>query len=377
MSLTITGIAFSLIFLLSDRFTLPAGIIGLFLAVGYGAYMTGCALFKRVEAVISPRLCLPLSVAIMTASVLLLWFSTSPWIALLAWVLFQFTTGFYWPPLMGWLARDLCDRELNRDLGRFNQSWSVGALIGPVTAGFLYSRSALSAFSFNVISMVVLLLLLILGVTFLKDMKYNSNSEQNENGDETRIIKSTGTFLRFPSWIGLFCSYAFLGVVLNILPLEIRNQLGYTEQTAGNLLFVRGIASLVGFSILGKTLKWHYNKGWFIITQTAVILLPLLLLPFSFPLPGYILGLTLFGLLFSTSYSNSIFHGCAGVENRGGRMAIHEGILTAGAAFGSFAGGMLYQKGGITGAVVFLIILQATGLLLSLILLKKHQSETG
>ncbi|MBI9101891.1 MAG: MFS transporter [Spirochaetales bacterium] len=382
MSIVLTGIAFGLIFLLSDRFIFSAGKIGFYLAIGYAAYMAGLSIFRRVEDRIDVRFCLPVAAMVITGASVTIYLSHTAGVTALAWGILQGMTAFYWPPLMGWISSGLEGKELNRDLGRFNQSWSIGALFGPFITGVLYSRNPNFAFMIFILSFAVLSLFLLLSILFIREMRswkpvpsVPIKSIKIHKNKSTEIPEK-GSFLRYPSWVGIFCAYAFLGVVINILPLEIRNNLGYSEQTAGNLLFIRGFASLVSFTILGKTILWHNNRRWILFVQAAIILIPLLLLPIRAPLLFYIMTLVLMGLLFSANYSNSIFHGSSGIENKSGRMAIHEGMLTAGAVTGTFGGGNVYQHWGIAGIVIFLICLTFSGFMISSFMIIGHRKRS-
>ena len=374
MSAELTGLGFSLIFHLTDRFGLTAGSIGFYLAVGYGTYILGCEVFRRFEPKVNIRICIPLSTMIMTICSLIIWMSPYPFAACAAWGILQGSTGFFWPPLMGWITRGQEGKKLNKDIGRFNQSWSIGGLLGPFFAGFLYARSPLTAFTVYITLFGVLTLFLTGSILIIKEMReLGAFSARSNLSAPDRQENTGGTPLRFPSWIGIFCAYAFLGVVINILPLEIRNNLGFTEQTAGNLLFVRGASSLAAFTIFGKITGWHYNIRWILLPQGLLVLLPFILLTGTIGVAAYILTLLLFGGIFASAYNNSIFHGCAGVENKGGRMAIHEGTLTAGAAYGSFFGGLFYQHSGVAGAVFFLAGTSLIGFSGSLLLERKQR----
>jgi predicted MFS family arabinose efflux permease len=171
--------------------------------------------------------------------------------------------------------------------------------------------------------------------------------------------------------VGIFSSYAVYGVVVNILPLEIRDSLGYGEQTAGNLLLLRGIVTLAGFTLLARHSAWHFRRSWILAVQgiTLILILAVLILPSRLEFLGVFI--LLFGILYAASYNNSIFHGSSGAVNRGRRMAIHEAVLTMGVASGSLGGGILYQQGGINLVWLFLLLVQAGGFLAMGVLVRR------
>ena len=55
--------------------------------------------------------------------------------------LFGITAGLFWPTVVGWLSAGQQGDPLNRRLGRFNASWSAGAIVGTLAAGPLLSRT--------------------------------------------------------------------------------------------------------------------------------------------------------------------------------------------------------------------------------------------
>ena len=415
MSLSGNMLVFSLVYLLADRFGLKGGAIGLFLALGYGAYMAGCTLYNRMDAAVSPGKLLPASALVMGLAALLLWGTPRPVVAALAYALIQGTTGFFWPPLMGWFTRGLSARELNRDMGRFNQSWTTGGLLAPFTAGFLYHWSPLADFRLIQGALFLIALILTGGYLLVPGMGRKTGaplpaatpatsatpavsapptpsvlpgdpgtlpSPETENpAREEKTLSAPGERkirrLRAASWTGVFCAYAFLGVAGNILPLEIRDGMGYSEQTAGALLFIRGLASLGGFTLLSRLTFWHFRPRWIAGVQGLLFLLPLCFLAIPSALLPYALLLGLFGLVFSGSYNNSLFHSSAGAASTGKMMAIHEGVLTAGVAAGSLGGGLVHQYGGFPGALLFLTLLEAAGGIMILLILGKMVYHPG
>ncbi len=360
MNLNLTMLGLALVYFLADKFGLGAGMIGLFFALGYGTYFLGCTLYHRWDERIRPAGSLVTAAFLIALLSLGLYHAPRVPLALAALLVLQGSLGFFWPPLMGWVSTGLEGRELGRNLGQFNQSWSTGALLGPFAAGWLYPVNPLWPFAVSAASLVLVSLVFFLGSLILSDMK---PAETLKAKKESPAGTDKSTPLRFPSWIGIFSSYAVYGVVVNILPLEIRDSLGYGEQTAGNLLLLRGIVTLVGFTLLARHTGWHFRRSWILGAQliTTVLVLTVLLLPSRLGiLGGFIL---LFGLLYAASYNNSIFHGSSGAVNRGRRMAIHEAVLTMGVASGSLGGGILYQWGGINLVWVFLLLIQGGGLL--------------
>lgn len=368
MNLNLTMLGLALVYFVADKFGQGAGMIGLFFALGYGTYFFGCTLYHRWDDRIRPAGSLISAASLIALLSLGLYLAPRFSLALGALLILQGSLGFFWPPLMGWVSAGLEGKELGRNLGQFNQSWSTGALLGPFVAGWLYPVNPVLPFIVSASSLIFISLLFFLGSRFLPDM---NPAETLKAKKETPAGLDKSTPLRFPSWVGIFSSYAVYGVVVNILPLEIRDSLGYGEQTAGNLLLLRGIVTLAGFTLLARHSAWHFRRSWILAVQgtTLVLILTVLILPSRLEFLGVFI--LLFGLLYAASYNNSIFHGSSGAVNRGRRMAIHEAVLTMGVASGSLGGGILYQQGGINLVWLFLLLVQAGGFLAMGVLVRR------
>ncbi len=63
---------------------------------------------------------------------------------------------------------------------------------------------------------------------------------------------------------------------------------------------------------------------------------------FSSPVP-YALFFVLFGFLFASAYTQSMFHGVSGAVHRSRRMVIHDVLLTVGTILGAVGGGAIYE----------------------------------
>ncbi len=375
MNVNLSLINFSLIFLLKDSLGLNASVIGWYFAVGSAGYTAGCMLLTRVQDKINPALSMLGSVFLMLGSIAMLIRVESAAAALVLYLAFATAPAFFWPQLMGWFSTGLDNRNLGKAVARFNISWSTGALTGPLVGGFAVEHQLSLAFYMDLVFLGLIAASVIAGLAFIEDMKapgkkriaaapapetHEPQAVEQTEPEIERINDGRGTILRYAGWIGVFCSYAVLGLFNNIFPLFIRDSLGYGESVAGNLLFIRGAVTAAGFILLGKTDKWHFNSKLIMLTQVAVAAVMILLFVNRF-MAGFYILLSVFGFLFSLAYSNSIFHGSAGADNRGKRMALHESFLTLGVIAGSVGGGYLYQYHSIYTAFISFMALAIVG----------------
>ncbi len=366
MNLNLTLINFSVIFFLKDAIGIEASTIGWFFAVGACGYVTGLLGLRPIQNRIVPPLSMVLALFISILSIIMIISSKSAAAVLVFYFLFSLSPAFYWPQLMGWFSYNLGTRDLSSAISKFNISWSAGALLGPLLGGFLIEKGLLLPFYVDIAVLSAAALLIGVGLVFIRDMRsfpshtkpaaggaVNHEAGLEQKKDDSELINDgRGTVLRFIGWIGVFSTYIVLGLTNNIFPLFIRDNLGFGESAAGNILFVRGITTAVGFFITGRLIFWHFNRKVMIAVQVISVSAMILLL-FIKTIPGFYVLFILYGFLFSMAYSNGIFHGSAGALDRGRRMALFEIFLTFGVITGSIGGGYLYQYFSIYAAFIF------------------------
>lgn len=350
--------SFSMIFYARDVFQASAALIGWLAALPHLCYFAGCFLLQPFLRLLLPRHSLIAASA--SSTVLLVGILLSPSLVLVfvLYGLFGLSLSLFWPPLMGWLSFGKEDRTLNTALGRFNLSWSGGSFIAPFWAGYLLRRSITLPFKTAVSIMTVICLSVLAASLFVPGVRQDRQKEVVRKKLTSATDQSTP--LRFQAWIGLFASYVVLGITMSILPLFLREEIGFPETQIGLLLLIRALFSTLGFILLGQLSFWHF-KGWLMILCQGVIAAVVAVMIVLRTFPGFSLFLALFGLLFALSYNNSLFHGVTGSIQRSTRMAFHEGMLTAGVVFGSSIGGILYQTGQFRGVLLFGSVVVAAG----------------
>jgi predicted MFS family arabinose efflux permease len=384
---------FSLVYLLTDRFGLNPGQVGTYVAMGSLSYFLCCNLYHRFGTAVSPGRIIPTAVGVVFISALALSLAGSSLLAALAYVFVQGATGFFWPPIMAWFTRGLDERGLNRDIALFNRSWMSGNLLGPPVSGALYHVN--SGLCFLAVNFGYALVLGILILVIRREGRAGEGPGKAESGegqggegrnipvppvrDRRRIVPKPAIplasarekamdWFRYRGWIGAFCTNCFLGVLNNILPLHIRDGLGYTERTAGMVLFIRCVSGLIGFTVLARITFWHFNRRWFLLVQSAMVFCAFVFLPAGSVIPLYFVIIFIYGFVHSCCYNNSIFHSSATGRDTGKNLALHEVFLSIGSALGSAGGGFCYQRSGFVGTFAALGIVQVLALVFFVLL---------
>jgi DHA1 family multidrug resistance protein-like MFS transporter/DHA1 family quinolone resistance protein-like MFS transporter len=382
-SFSFSVLSFSLVYLLTDRFGLNSGQMGTYLALGFLSYFLCCNLYHRFGTAVSPARIIPVAAAVVLLSSLVLSQARSSLLAALAYMLVQGGTGFFWPPLMAWFTKGLDNKALNRDISIFNRSWMSGSLVGPPVGGALYHLSGGLSFLAANLGYALVLGMLILVAWREAAVRApaaggiqgppEGEGEAGFAADRRRPVPTVPLaqarekaldWFRYRGWIGAFCTNCFAGVLSNIVPLHIRDGLGFTERTAGMALFIRSVSGLAGFTVLARITFWHFNRRWFLLIQAVLTLCAFAFLPAGSMIPFYFVIIFVYGFVHSCCYNNSIFHSSATGRNPGKNLALHEMLLSIGSAVGSAGGGFFYQRFGFAGTFAVLGIVQIMGLAL-------------
>lgn len=335
----ISMVNLALVYHMRLAFDLSAQMVGLSAAIYTSTYFACCLLLGPFASRLKPRHSVELSMVGMSFATFIVMTTKTVIVAYLALVLYGIAMSFLWPQIEGWLARGKEGRALNRATSSFNVSWSLGAALSPFLTGILLEHATGTPLFAGIILFILVFLIVKVATMLVPGIRAVVSEKQNLH--QTEMIDSS-TPLRFLSWAGVLTVYASLAVTLTIFPLHAMDNLPFSESIVGFLLFVRGISTVGMFVVMGKTSIWHFNKPIVLITQILVAMICLYGTIME-GVGGHILFFFLFGILFSMSYSYSIFHGASGSVNRSHRMLLHEVLLTIGTVVGSVVGGTIYQ----------------------------------
>jgi predicted MFS family arabinose efflux permease len=370
---------FSLVYRLADRFGFNPGQVGVFLALGQLFYFTGCNLYHRFGSALNPAKVVPVSAAIAFVLSFPLGYARVLGIVYAAYWLFQLATSFFWPPVMAWLTGGLGDRDLNREISIYNRSWMAALMVGPLIAGTLYRWNSTANFILiNLCFFAVNLLLYSMRRFLRRDEPENevfgsllqADSDRNDEAGRISALLARANdksldIYRYSSWVCIFCSNISLGILANIIPLHIRDGLGFTEQSAGLMLFFRCAAGFICFAVLGKLSAWHFKRWWFICLTGGLSLCAAMFFLAGNSLVFFFVIAGLSGFFNSGCNTTSTFYAGATGKNPKKNLALHEIFLSLGAAIGSAGGGFLYQHFSFTGMNLAhtLVLVLCTGFL--------------
>ena len=334
-------IALGMVFYLREVLGASPSQVGWLAALWSLCYISGCTFIRPLFDRVLPRYSMVTATFCMCIFTLAVHYAGSIlWIYVL-WGLYGLATSLFWPPMMAWLSQNIEGIALSRAMSKFNFSWSAGMVVSPFLAGWLSEKTPqLPLYSGSTLFLLAGFMIVgaILVLPAIRNDRSTGLAVATKGGG-----KGKDTPLRYPAWVGLYVTYAVMGVILTIFPMAARDVLSLSKSVIGLLLLTRALLATCGFIILGKTTFWHFKTQPMVLGQLLLVFLLISLVYVHSPLwIGLVLGCM--GLLIALSYSYSLFHGVSGSINRAKRMAVHESLLSAGFISGSSIGGILYQQ---------------------------------
>jgi MFS family permease len=336
---SISIVELGVVFYLREEFGAASSQVGYFIATWSGTYIIGCLFIRPLFNRILARYLLIASSLCMSLFVVSVDFTDSLRIAFVLYNLYGFSMAFFWPPIMGWLSRDVEGDRLGKSMSYFNLSWGSGLIIGPLLAGILSELSPrLPLYAGGLLFFTTGMLITTASITI---PAIRTDRGTDERGRRSRK-RDGSTPLRFPGWVGVFTTFVIIGMIISVFPVYAREELLIRKQTIGLLMQSRTFIATFVFIFLAHTSFWHFRIVPMVAGQLCLGAAVLLLTRASSPmlLAGTI---SMIGALRALSYNVGIFHGVSGSENRANRMASHEALLAAGLIVGSSLGGIVYE----------------------------------
>jgi len=372
---------FSLIYRLTDMFSFNPGQVGTFIALGQLFYFLGCTIYHRFGSAANPAKIIPFSSAVVLLASIPLGFVRVLAPAYASFWLLQLASSLFWPPVTAWLTEGLSGNELSKKISYFNRSWMAALIIAPPIAGFLYRWN--SDINFFVISLSFLTNVLL--IFWIRRSSKTAISKKESVGTPVEPLNTEKhnpapskqspklDLYRYVAWVSFFCSIMFAALLTTVVPLHIRDSLGYTESTAGWVLFLRCVIGFIAFAILAKFSVWHFNFRWIIILQMGLAFCTLLYIVGGSFITFFFVTAVLYGFIGAACVTNSVFYSRATGKNPKKNLALHEMFLCLGNAAGAAGGGLLYQQFGLTGVSLTLFLLLSIGIGVFILITKSNR----
>jgi len=273
--------------------------------------------------------------------------------------LYGVAEAVFWPSSMGWLSSGMEGARLGRRMSVFNLSWSTGLIVSFLAAGVLSGLSPSLPLLVGVFVMFTVSVLISGAGIVLPRLRARVRTRTGREGASHTADRSTK--LRYPAWVGLFTTYAVIGILFSVFPVYALEELGMGKALIGFLLQIRALCATLGFVALGRTDIWDFKPGQMLAGQFVQACAVAFLIFARSPL-WVAVFIAFIGFAMSFSYFNSLFHAVSGSVDRSARMAVHEAVLSAGMIAGSSVGGTVYEHFSMTAVFVICTTLILAGI---------------
>ena len=271
-----------------------------------------------------------------------------------------FGFALFWPSFQAWIADLQTGRGLARSIGTFNLSWTAGNLIGPAAAGVLFGLHSRVPFLLSGV--------LSLSLFFFLRSHVGERQPPVKKGAEPAPAAAGEpngqmSFL-YAIWVANFTSWFILGNLRYQFP-KLARDLGWAPHTIGLLMSCLGLALFLGFFVLRRDERWHFNRVYLLGSQLMAVLALAVLLVASHPLlviPAFIL----IGLGISLSYYSSLYYVVLLLKKKGKGTGLHESILGSGVVLGPLLGGVAAQSVGLRAPYLLCMVLVAAAVLVEM-----------
>jgi MFS family permease len=336
--------------------------LGAMSATGALAYSLGCFAVGRV----SDRFGYRRFMSIACVGVALI-FLTYPLVSAV-WQLFVLAalTGpllaGFWPCLQAWLGRGKDRRQLLGAVGGFNVAWSLGFLVGPAAAGFMYSLDPHHVFHLAAAAAALVFAALL----FLR-LRDDANTVPADDS-ELHSLAAARHFLPV-AWVANFATFVAVGSVRSLFP-KLATDLGISTSLLGILLALIGLGQVTMFVILARTERWQFRGAPMVAIQ-ALAMAGLLGFAYGTSTACFAVAMVLQGLLIGATFTSSIFYSLHAKGSEGKRTGIHEGIIGSGVFLGPLVGGLVAEHVGPRAPYLVAAGVLAAAVLVELLLLRR------
>jgi len=299
-------------------------------------YVLGMTVSRSLYDRWHPRTLIIISCALSASVTIVMGFSGTLTVLWCAQAIYGWSTAWFWPPLMGWFTSGYDGVELNRQVGRYTSTCSIGLIIGPVLGGWLFEITVILPFvTGGLLYMVCALLLwslVPLPVTCAQQQESSSGS----------VDPHRAALFRSLARVSLFCAFVCTGLLRFQLP-NLASEMGISAGGYGPIGTALSVSMGVGFIMLGKTVAWQY-RTWLMWTLQCALGLFLLIAYVAQEATALVLCVILAGPCVSFAYVSHMFYGVTGRPDRQSLMAVHETILAIGFLVGSFGAGLVADQ---------------------------------
>lgn len=315
-------------------------------AVG-GLWMGGyvlCCLFlgPRAERFGVRRLVM-LAAAASAVNVILMPMTSSVAVLLVLLALEGAIEGMMWPPITGWLSFGQEGHRLNRRLGMFAMSWSLGAFLGMWLGGLLWRpHGDLYPYLAFVVASCASIGTFIMAASARKQHPSSMPAGTVETAGTAETLEAEAKKVSIFHWMAVVGG-VIAGMTSGVIRypiVSLMKSMSLGPNIHGQIAAAVTIMMTCGLFLMGRTTRWHYKRAFFWISQ---IVMAAAVCALAFSRNGWELAIysVIASLGIAVLFASDLYYSLTGSTRRAASVAWREIRVAAGYAVGSFGGGAL------------------------------------
>jgi MFS family permease len=277
----------------------------------------------------------------------------------------------FWPSVQASIGDRSPLRLLERNLGRFNLSWSTGKacgfLVGGATVAGLGIESTLTLAS----TLAFVIFFLLPGPTATRtrrradvapELDTGGQADANGGAAVSEELDARAAVFRRLAWIANGAAYGVSATLTHHYP-RLIHEFGWSPRVFGlflGLVYLTQAAAFLGLML--RTDFWRFRRGRLYAVQ-ALALVCVVALPFA-DIGRLLVCALLIGVGLGTCYYSSIYYSLHTHDARGRHAGVHEGLIGLGSMLTPFLGGVVAMWSGhlaapyaVAGGVIALALL--------------------
>ncbi len=242
----------------------------------------------------------------------------------------------FWPSVQASVADHAGRSRLERQLGRFNLSWSSGKSMGFLLGGALVAGWGTAA-TFTLGSTVAFVIFLLLPHSTARASHASADVHADVEPLAPGYDPRAGTFRRV-AWIANGITFGVSATLNHHYP-RLVQEFGWSAETFGVFLGGTYVVQTLTFALLMlRPERWCFRRSLLYGAQ-ALLLVTVLALPFA-DRSRVLVSALVIGACLGTCYYSSIVYSMHTSSRRGRNAGVHEGLLGLGSMLIPFLGGV-------------------------------------
>jgi MFS family permease len=268
--------------------------------------------------------------------------------------------ALYWPFLMSWVSARFEGVALNRRFGRYNGSWSGGAVVGPLIGAWLVGIDP----QWPMVAAIGAFALAFVMLCLARNGAGHAETTLSEAAPDAPCDARMLADYRWMSRIAMFCAWATFSIVRSQFALRFV-AIGFSTPQFGVYLTTFALCNFLALVAAGRWAFWHFKAAGLFWAQLMYLAVALMVL-YGRTLGVFYCSSAILGLAFGFAYSSHLYYGASTSSKRSVRMAIHELVISVGIAVGAGTGGYLAKHVGWAAPYWFAIGLVCFGVVIQL-----------